>query len=214
MIPISVTGTRFKSFSQIQKFDFPKKSGFYFLTGRNEVEPKLGANGVGKSTLFDLVVWTLYGKTTRKLKAGDVHSWKTKGSTAGEFTFESHGVPYTLYRNWNPNSLALSEDYGDALPVSQEELEDLIGLNYDSFLYSILFGQFNDAFFDLLPSKKSELMSDIMDLGIWAERSEKAKDHRDELIGWESDTANNLSGNNGRLEVLKNTDFSESIEQW
>ena len=214
MIPISVTGTHFKSFSNIQKFDFPKKSGFYFLTGRNEVEPNLGANGVGKSTLFDLVVWIIYGKTTRKLKAGDIHSWGRKGGTGGEYTFESNGVPYTLYRNWKPNSLKLSEDYGEALPVSQEEVEDLIGLNYDSFLYSILFGQFNDAFFDLLPSKKSELMSDIMDLGVWAERSERAKSHRDELVGWENDTASNISGNHGRLEVLRNTDFAESIAQW
>ena len=214
MIPISVEGKQFKSFSKVQRFVFPKKKGLYFLTGRNEVEPKLGANGVGKSTLWDLIVWTLYGKTARKLKAGDVHSWGAKGSTSGEFTFESHGVPYTLYRNWKPNSLKLSEDYGEPLPVSQEEVEDLIGLNYDSFLYSILFGQFNDAFFDLLPSKKSELMSDIMDLGIWADRSERAKSHRDELLGWESDTANNISGNNGRLEVLKNTDYKESISQW
>ncbi|MEK6849329.1 MAG: AAA family ATPase, partial [Nanoarchaeota archaeon] len=66
----------FKSFVGDHTFDFTQFGpGLYFLTGQNLAEPELGANGVGKSTLWDALYWVIYGRTLRGLRAGECRSW-------------------------------------------------------------------------------------------------------------------------------------------
>ena len=68
----------FKSFVGTHRFDFDVFCpGLNFLTGKNLVEPDLGSNGVGKSTLWDAVCWILYGQTLRGVRAGQIPSWKS-----------------------------------------------------------------------------------------------------------------------------------------
>ncbi len=67
---ISITG--FRSFRTTQVLLLNKMyPGLWLVTGENEVEPELGANGAGKSSLFEAVHWALYGKTSRSLKDQD-----------------------------------------------------------------------------------------------------------------------------------------------
>ena len=66
----------FKSFAGVHTFDFTQFGpGLYFLTGKNLAEPELGANGVGKSTLWDALYWVIYGRTLRGLRAGECLTW-------------------------------------------------------------------------------------------------------------------------------------------
>ena len=62
----------FKSYRGIHKVQFPERAGLYSITGKNLLNPRLGANAVGKSTLLDAIFWALYGKTPRGLRANEV----------------------------------------------------------------------------------------------------------------------------------------------
>src|SRR6516164_10253421 len=55
----------FKSYRGTHKFTFPQDPGLYLITGKNLIQPRLGSNGVGKSTLLDAIFWALYGRTPR-----------------------------------------------------------------------------------------------------------------------------------------------------
>ncbi|KKN90069.1 hypothetical protein LCGC14_0231820 [marine sediment metagenome] len=156
------------------------------------------ANGIvvhnsGKSTIWDGLFWIIYGKTLRNLKAGDVCTWGVKGRCAGHLFFERSGEEHVLIRTWNPNNLEL-----DGETVDQQVVEDLIGLNSESFQHSIITGQFSPMFFDLKPAQKLSLFSDMFELDFWLDKSQEATQWTTEIAGkissCESDIAT-LEGN-------------------
>lgn len=214
MDPINLSLQGFRSFNQKQVFSFPTDPGFYFITGKNLLEPELEANGAGKSSLWDGLVWVLYGKTTRNLRAGDVKTWNSKVKCAGEFEFKQNDNFYRLVRTWNPNSLQLSVNNGDLNTVKQEEIDDLVGLQFEEFLNSIVFGQFRSAFFDLLPSKKSELLASILNLDVWMEYSDEAKSQKSDLEADFRDTKSLADHQEGKIQALKELDFNSKIAVW
>jgi len=164
----SITFENFRSYSGKHKFDFPTEAGLYFLTGDNQLEPKLGSNGAGKSTLLDAIYWCLYGKTLRGLKSSDVVTWGKKSCTVTLSLVCGH-VTVHITRTQNPNSLEL-----DGKPVDQADLEKYIGLGDEAFTYSVILPQFGQSFFELTPANKLTLFSQIMGLDYWLECSQKA----------------------------------------
>ena len=171
---LSIQG--FKSFTKDQLFRFPESEGFYLLTGSNEVEPDLGANGVGKSSLWDALVWVLYGKTTRGAKASTVANREGQFLTSVCLEFMRGEIRYTVTRTWNPNACILDQQGCEPRPVQQEELDALIGVGHAGFLYAAVFGQFNSTFFDLSPTEKLTVLSEFLDLAQWQAASDRAKE--------------------------------------
>ena len=140
----SVELENFRSFHGKHTFTLPTDPGLYLITGKNEIEPRLGANGIGKSTLLDAIYWCLYGRTTRGLKAGDVVSWDEKSCRVSVLLGTT-----LITRTQNPNSLIVK-----GIPISQEALQALLRLGPEAFTYAIMLPQFGDSFFDLPPAAK------------------------------------------------------------
>jgi DNA repair exonuclease SbcCD ATPase subunit len=167
----SVTLEDFKSYAGKHEFVFPEEPGLYFLTGSNELEPRLGSNGAGKSTLLDAIYWCLYGKTLRGLKAGDVVTWGKKSCTVTVNTGTN-----LITRTQNPNSLEI-----DGRVVEQKELEGHIGIAPDAFTYSVMMPQYNQSFFELTPTNKLALFSQILNLDYWLVHSKHAAEQAAEV---------------------------------
>ncbi len=166
----SIEFKNFKSFKEQHKFVFENKPiGLHFITGDNISEPELGANGAGKSTIFDALHWAIYGRTLRSLKASNVCNWSTKGGCAVKLKLEHHNTAYTILRSWNPNNLWLNNTI-----VEQKVIDELIGINSEAFQNSIVIGQFSQMFFDMQPSMKLNMFSEILELDEWLEYSKKA----------------------------------------
>jgi len=188
-----------KSFSEERTFKFPSKPGLYFMFGRNESEPRMGSNAAGKSSLWDTVTWTLYGKTLRGMKAGNIKSWKAKKPFYGSLTFlDEEGKERNIYRSMEPNKILLDDKM-----VTQEEILEAIRIPFDSFVYSIIFGQKNQKFFDLLPAAKLKLFTDILNLDDWLLRSKKASSSHAEARETKRDLTEDLSYIKGKQEELK-----------
>ena len=159
----------FRSYRGKHTFTLPTECGLYSITGRNEFEPRLGANGVGKSTLLDAVFWCLYGHTTRGLKAGDVVAWG-EGSCSVQVSLTVATQALQIRRSQSPNSLTLN-----GKPISQEALEKHLRLGPEAFTYAVLLPQFGESFFDLAPAAKLTLFSQIMELDYWLDKSGEAQ---------------------------------------
>lgn len=165
----------FRSYKGSHKFDFPQEAGLYFMSGENKENPKLSSNGAGKSTFLDAIVWCLYGRTSRGLKANDVISWGAK-SCSVTLSLTVGDVTYQVKRGQKPNGLFINKK-----PVDQIELEKNIRLNFDSFLHSILNAQFGTSFFSLTPSEKLTTFSSIMNLDLWLQLSTVAGTYSEKL---------------------------------
>lgn len=163
---VSIELDHFGSFRNKTVIDFQERGpGLHFLRGKNEDEPRLGSNGAGKSTIWNGLVWCFFGKTPGGLRNTDIAPWGGKETA----TVKAKLTGGTVVRTANPNSLKIDDQ-----AVGQEQVEQLIGLNFDAFCSTILLGQGRPLFFDLTPTAKMELFSSVLDLDRWEARSKAA----------------------------------------
>jgi DNA repair exonuclease SbcCD ATPase subunit len=198
----------FKSFYEAQWFSFDTDNGLYFVTGENKADSEMGANGAGKSALFEAICWCLYGKTSTNLKAGNIVSWGSK-RTWVELEFDNGTI---VRRTQNPNLLTINKTI-----IDQEELEKYFGyLGFESFLYSTFISQFSSKFFDLSPADKMFVFSDIMSESLkpWEDRSLQAKTKATQVSEQMNGMLIELSKLRGKVEQLEDTDYSKQIKDF
>ena len=220
----------FRTFKSKHTFDLSNfnDDAFVYVAGDNILEPELGANDVGKSSLFEAIIWCIYGTTSVKLKAGNVANWSVgKCSVILCFRNRNENSDYLLKRTWNPNGLYIASEPVISKSVvkrikatkawedkTQEEVDDFIGLDYNAFVYSVFISQFSTKFFDLDSADKLKVFSDILNFDDWIDRSEKAKrkvkDIESEIIESEKKEAHF----NGTIDVLENQDYSVKSLEW
>lgn len=135
------------------------------MSGENQEEPTLGANGAGKSSVWDALCWVLYGETARRIRGPSVANTEGDGSCFVEAVIDGR----LIRRTRKPNKLTL-----DGSVVDQATIDDFVGLSSESFKNTILMGQFSRFFFDLQPAEKLNLFSKILDLDMWMDASKRA----------------------------------------
>jgi hypothetical protein len=155
------------------RFAFHAECGFYFVQGINKKEPRLGANGVGKSTIFvDAPYWVLTGKTILSQRPGAlVENWDNKKNVSGKLVLELDGIDYIVERGRNPSGLTLN-----GRTVQQADIDKLLPLSDEALRRTLLLGQRSSLFLDLRPEDKSRLFSETLDLNRWLVAADKAGD--------------------------------------
>lgn len=156
----------FRCFKGEVTLDIPNEPGLYLVRGENLDSPDLQGNAVGKSTLWDALHWCLYGATTRGVRAGGVQCWGGDDQAEVEVDWGGHSIQ----RTQGPNSLLL-----DGSPCQQSEIDEIIGLDQAGFGHCIMFGQFAPYFFDLSPTDKLQLLTELLDLDVWQKCQDRAK---------------------------------------
>ena len=204
----------FKSFKNREEIDFPDLPGLYFLTGDNRVEPELGANAAGKSTVFDAMCFLFFGKTCRGLKAGDIGSWVSSKKCEVSGTFLIQDRLYEVKRTWSPNSLMMREVGDDWEDTSQESVESLISLTFESFLHSILVSQTEQMFLDLGSTEKTAIFSTVLGLDVWLTRSKNAKVETDNLASQANDLDRDIEATQRVIVELSTRNYDTDILKW
>ena len=191
--------TNFKSFRGAHEFSFEAPPGLHFITGINTDNPELGANGVGKSSLFDAVYYALFGKSIRGLRPGDLVAWGEKDCEV-RLELEAGGKDVAIVRKRKGGSNKLEVD---GVEADQDVLTRAVGLSEKLFAPALIRGQFSTMFFDLPPSEQLKMMDDILELDSWTEASDRAKEFaslRDTaMVAVREDIANT----NGRIDGHK-----------
>lgn len=159
----------FKSFRGKHTLRLDLAPGLHFVRGRNMDERALETNGVGKTTLWDAFVWCLFGRTTKGLRNPDILPWSGRKGTRATLRFLIDGVAHRVTRTASPNTLQI--DGEDAGP---EAVVKLIGMSYELVTSTIIMGQGCPLFFDVTAGAKMQLLSDVLGLERWDERTKKA----------------------------------------
>ena len=128
------------------------------------------ANGAGKSSIFNALSFALFDKVPRRvtkseiLRNGTKSGWSEVEIQVGERTF-------TVRRSRPTGSTYLID--GVVSPITQEEFENQIGMNYDQFLITMYTAQdSNDKFIALNDSGKKAFILKIMNLDFSKYREE------------------------------------------
>jgi len=145
-----------------------------------------GPTGAGKTTLLDAVTLAFYGKVARYGNDSNPEHVMTNkcGECSAEVVFEvSSGVYRAVWerhraRNKAGGALqqpkryiydASGEPLAQKIREAEEKIEELIGLNYDRFLRSVLLAQGDFArFLEATANKRAELLESLTGTAIYS----------------------------------------------
>lgn len=134
-----------------------------------------GSNGAGKSSIFESLVWTLFGSTAKGLKGDDVIRENSQhqpitGRSFGMVECEIADKKIQVFRHRrhkeHSNKLILLIDGKDVSMGSDRETQmrvnDLLQLNLQSFTSAVLFPQGNSGFAGLTDSDQKGILDSIL----------------------------------------------------
>lgn len=185
----------FRCFAAKQTFQLSPGPGLWFLRGKNEVEPALSANGAGKSTVFEAFCWVIGGETSKGLRNPDLKPWVGKGTPTVELRLLKDGEPHSIRRQAVTNGLQI-----DGVEAGAGEAEKLLGLPLEVLLNTNLFAQGAALFLDKKPKEKFELLSAVLPLERWEDRSIRAAARVKELEALEAEMRGEATGLRSALE--------------
>lgn len=151
-----------------------------------------GATGEGKTTILSALVWAVYGKNIKG--KSDINTWekyrqKNYQGTKVEVYFSKCGKIHKITRclkykgevNGAKGKDRLIYEV-DAIEVSDKNKNDIqalivadLGMSYDLFMNSIMFGQGMKRLIQESPSDKKDLFEEIFELGYISKAREIAK---------------------------------------
>ena len=215
-----LTITNFRSFKGEQTFRFPDDPGLYFMQGVNKSEPRLEANGAGKTTIWDALTWLFFAKTAKGLKAGDVCNWEAGKRTSVELAFEDGDGAVslkTMKRTWGPNSWTLQDLFGNVTDLTKDQSNQvlaLLRLDFAPFLNSVLMAQGQPMFLDLKHDAKAALFSDVMGLDLWLDYSAKASKKASAQDAVSRGYERELAGLRATLAQIQGQDLKAHNAKW
>lgn len=193
MIPVLLSIRGFLSYHQLTEIDF----------STIDVACISGANGAGKSSIFDAITWALFGMA-RKTDETIIHSHPEVEAAEVALIFEYENALYRVQRT-RPKNAATRLEFQIAQPetvpefldsasvqqirwrsLSERTLRDtqaiirkILRLDYDTFINASFFLQGKaDQFTTQTPTKRKEILSSILGLEIWEEYRQRAIEQR------------------------------------
>jgi len=147
--------------------DFEKYGNLVRIIGKNfDTKPK-SSNGAGKSTIIEAVMFALFGKTIRKTNDKSLKNYHTKGKCRVVLTVNGDTVIERIKK-----APMLSVTVGDenctqeSIGATQKYLEQILNINHNVFLASIVFGQGNTTdFLTATPEEKRAIIQNFLSVG-------------------------------------------------
>jgi exonuclease SbcC len=148
-----------------------------------------GENGAGKSSLLEAITWALWGKARGNSLDDLIHQGQEEMYVT--LTFEQGGSRYKVFRQrrggrrgmsllelqaWDPAKETWQSLSEGGMRATQEKIDGLLRLDYDTFINSAFLVQGRaDEFTTKPPSDRKQVLADILGLERWERYEERAK---------------------------------------
>jgi len=150
-----------------------------------------GDNGNGKSAIIDAITWALWGKTRAKSDDDLIHLGQREMEV--EFDFAVGQQPYRIIRKHakpkrRRSSGQSSLDFqiaagdgfksiaGNSITHTQQKIIDILHMDYSTFINSAFLRQGHaDEFTQQPPTKRKEVLANILELSLYDQLEEEAK---------------------------------------
>lgn len=185
MRPVRMQIQGFTCYRERQEVDFSRLRLFAIA----------GPTGAGKSSLLDAMTFALYGKIPR-MGGQNLDEFISLGSSRASvlFEFDMKGDRYRVVRAMPRNgpkkvqleliSGGVERSLADGVGEVNGRLQQLLGLEYEAFLQSVLLpqGEFS-KFLKSKPNEQRQILRDLLRLGVYERMRERAATKARELAG-------------------------------
>ena len=191
-------------------------------------------NGSGKSSIFGAIVWCIYGKSLKGIS--DVNTWKEVqpkeySGTKVEVFFQRDKDIYKITRCQNykkvlddgakGNNRLIFYENGDTVNIKskiklQEHIILKLGLSYQLFMNSIMFGQGLQRLITESNADKKKLFEEIFDLNFLNIAKDIAQEGFEEVYSESKELEYNTKNLRQEIENVKSTykDLKEKEASW
>ena len=154
-------------------------------------ESRVASNGVGKSSIPEIIVYTLFGKTIKHPKKIS-HKDVINNQVGKGLKTEVRWGDFRVVRTRKPDTLRLWESpdgiWDDTTeitlggqPATQKLLEEKLGINYETFVNIVVFTDNNaGSFLECDASNKREIVENLLSLDKYKGFAERAKNLKKE----------------------------------
>ena len=208
------------------EFNFDEFSNIVLIRGSNldikDIDDKTASNGVGKSSIPEIIVYALFGKTIKHPKK-ITHKDVINNQIGKNLKTEVVWGDFRVIRTRKPDSLRIWEDptheWADSteitlggMPATQKLIEEKIGLNYETFVNVLVFTDNNaGSFLECDAADKRQIVENLLSLDKYRNFADKAKEIKKEKkdliksVLYEYETiSNQIKQIESRLEAAKN----------
>ena len=173
------------------EIDFENFQNIVLIKGINkdvvDQNGKFSSNGSGKSTIPQILTYCFYGKTIKspkKISHRDIVNNKTGKKLSVEVIFDE----YRIVRTRKPDSLRIWKSKDEiwdesteitlgGMPATQELINNIIGLSYESFLNVCVFTDDNNScFLELDAADKRKIVENLLNLEKYRNYLETSKE--------------------------------------
>lgn len=192
------------------------------IVGKNMDIGKEGysKNGVGKSSVFQAIVFALYGQGLSNIKIDDFINVINRGKLLVELTFTVNNDVYVITRGRKPNIIELLKNEVSATLHSTKSIDqaivEIIGLDYDSFVNSVILSNSAQNFMLLKPAEQKVFIENLLSIDLLTKRANSIKEESKENsinIRLEDQNKQNIESNNARISNTIKT-LSTKISTW
>jgi len=210
MIPILLELKNFMSYGEdVPALDF---TGMHTLC-------LSGENGHGKSALLDAMTWSLWGESRAGKNKHDELVRIGADEMSVHFTFEMDGQRYRVIRKRSKKAVGNLWEFQQETPDqglgagwrsltgnksadTGETIQKLLRMSYDTFLNSAYLRQGQaDQFVKQTPTKRKEILADILDLSRYDQLEAKARERMKSAQAEATDLERDISGIDAELKA-------------
>lgn len=145
-------------------------------------EKGVSANGVGKSAIFNAILFGLFGKGIDKLKTDEFINIVNGKKLVVEVFFEKGDKKYQVRRGRKPNFVELTVDGEsvtlDAMRNTDDQIIEVLGFNYDIFMTSFFLSPHRQSFMSMSGPEQRSMIETMLSLNVLAARAETLKTMR------------------------------------
>jgi DNA repair exonuclease SbcCD ATPase subunit len=171
--------------------------GLVLVSGYNRKDRR--SNGAGKSTLIaESLSWALFGETIKEIPVAKIPNRFNKNQCSVELGFSLNNHDYVVFRAKRPDLLWYQVDGGEKISLgdSRETTKSIIkilGMGFEEFINSILFGQnIQKYFFLLTDAKQKDMIDHIINIGIIDQYKDSGKLLLDKMDKLHTEKTNTL----------------------
>lgn len=164
------------------------EQGRVLILGENRDSDAAESNGAGKTTIMKALAWGLYGRTIDGLKTDVIHRDAASAEVVIEFSCDRRGERYRVTRRRTQRAGSLKLVRVDVSPpedasqnessATQQAIEKLLGLDWDGFRCTVMFGQGDNGRFasrELTDKDRKGVLGTVLHLQQYEDALERAR---------------------------------------